>query len=245
MGKDCNPGVGLHPWPDPPAGSRAVSSTWWRVPAGLPRSFAEPGLPWAAALLLVLSLLITLGQWWTVSVEEEAVAVAESLHEELRAVTGIEPGLDFAARLERFRPIVQSYFDVPVICSAVLGRHWKELEPRQRRQFIHAYSRLLAGGYAARFSQRVAERFRAGRVRVLSPDRMLVESTSLLSNGRRVAWDYLLFLHAGKWYIMDASTHGRNGFSLRRAEYSSIIEKQGFDALLQYVDHQIHHLRAA
>jgi phospholipid transport system substrate-binding protein len=46
----------------------------------------------------------------------------------------------------------------------------------------------------------------------------------------------------GKWYIISVIADGVNDLALKRAEYASVIKKNGFDALISKINDKIRNL---
>ncbi len=72
---------------------------------------------------------------------------------------------------------------------------------------------------------------------------MLVRSRLIESNGDFVQLDYRLRSVQGDWRIIDVYLNGTiSELALRRSEYSSLIQREGFAALLTALDQRIDEL---
>lgn len=70
-----------------------------------------------------------------------------------------------------------------------------------------------------------------GRVRV---------RTRLVRPGdEAVQLDYVLQEEAGRWRIVNVVANGVSDLSLKRADYGSIMKKQGFDLLVEKLEAQV------
>jgi len=54
-----------------------------------------------------------------------------------------------------------------------------------------------------------------------------------------VQLDYVLQEEAGRWRIVNVVANGVSDLSLKRADYGSIMKKQGFDLLVEKLEAQV------
>ncbi|MGE3783031.1 MAG: phospholipid-binding protein MlaC, partial [Alphaproteobacteria bacterium] len=81
-----------------------------------------------------------------------------SLGEE--AIQVLAPGVSAAQRLDRFRALFSTQFDVPGIGRFVLGRYWRTATPQEQQEFLSLFQEYVARAYSARLSGFGGEPFR-------------------------------------------------------------------------------------
>lgn len=171
-----------------------------------------------------------------------AVASIEALHANLLAVMQNADELGFDGRYQKLLPVIESKFDFPIISQVILGRHWDDLNADQQQQFIELFTELTVATYASRFKAYAGEKFTYLQTEPLNKQRLLVQ-TQLLADGETIRLDYLMHERNGHWYIISVVAQGVNDLSLKRAEYTALIEDQGFAALLDELRSKLEKLR--
>ncbi len=161
----------------------------------------------------------------------DEVAVVESFHAALKAALA---QTDFEARRALLAPAITHAFDIETIARISVGSQWGDLTAEQQAQLVHELSELIIATYAARFEGDNGQSFKTLEARELKPGRILVRTMLMLKNRDDVSLDYLLRIaDDGRPVIYNVTADGVSDLSLRRAEYTAIIKRDGFDALLE------------
>lgn len=171
---------------------------------------------------------------------DAAAEPIEKLHETLLGVMREADALGFAGRYERIRPVLEEVYDFPFMAEKSVGPGWRELDDDARARLVDAFSRLAIATYAARFDRHDGARFETLGVQPASHGTMLVKTRIVRGNGETVALDYRLRPDAERWRIIDVFMNGTvSELALRRSEYSGLLRREGFDALLQAIEQKI------
>ncbi|MEM7001388.1 MAG: ABC transporter substrate-binding protein [Pseudomonadota bacterium] len=149
---------------------------------------------------------------------------------EFHAKLGYMAGLAAHTERESFiSATVAELFDVQRIAKVSVGRHWSALVPAQRTQFTEHLLALISATYAQRFAAAVPvfevvdqQQARGG---------VLVSGQLTAADGRIVRLDY--FFRDGK--VFNIAADGVSDLSLRRADYSQVMQDSGFAALLAHL----------
>jgi phospholipid transport system substrate-binding protein len=157
-----------------------------------------------------------------------ATTQVAGFHEQLTEVASAE--LDGQQRRAQLAPIVPALFDLPLICRLSIGRRWRELEPGQQAELSAALGQVVIATYADRFAGPMNARFEileevAGR---RGP---VVRARIVRHDGTSVPLDY----HFREGKIYNVVADGVSDLSLRRADYSDILKREGFEALLGHL----------
>ena len=192
-----------------------VVAALWALPSP---SAAEPGLP----------------------PPEQAEAGIESLHRVLLAAMREADELGFEGRLEQIRPTVATLYDFGFMAEKSIGLGWRQLDEPERARLVDAFSRLAIATYAARFDGFNGERFETMGVQQATHGTLLVKSQIVRGNGETVALDYRLRPLDGEWRVIDVFLNGTvSELALRRAEYSGVLKREGFDGLMRALEETI------
>ena len=165
--------------------------------------------------------------------------MVEDFHSTLLDVMQHADTLGFKGRYEKLDPVIREKFDTPFICKVILSRYWGELSEKQQQQFIQLFNRLSISTYASRFDSYSGESFKTLGMEELKKGRLLVRTELVKKNDNPVKFEYLAHQKDGNWYIISVIADGVNDLSLKRAEYATIINDRGFDALLSEIEKKI------
>jgi phospholipid transport system substrate-binding protein len=161
----------------------------------------------------------------------------DRLYEALLGVMREAEALGFEGRAERLRPVVRDVYDMPFMSAKVLGAEWKRLAEAERQRWLDAFTRLTVNTYADRFEGFSGERFEVLSSEPASGDTVLVRTRIVPAGEEPVSVDYRLHQRDGAWRIVDVYLNGTvSELALRRSEYSSVVKRDGFDALVRSIE---------
>ena len=171
--------------------------------------------------------------------KDPAIQVVEDLHATLLKVMKNAEELGYHGRYQKLVPVITACYDFPFISKIVVGRHWRELTPEQKKQFVLTFTKLSIATYASRFDGYSGERFKTLSGEHLKGDHVLVKTVLVKANGEEVDLDYVLHQNNTTWQIINVIAQGVSDLSLKRADYSYYLKKKGFDALLEKLNEKI------
>ncbi len=164
----------------------------------------------------------------------------ETLNATLLHVMQNADTLGYTGRYEKLQPVMESLYDFALMARVAAGAYWKGLAEDKRQQLIGAFSRMSIATYAARFDGYSGERFEIVSAKKSVRDTMLVKTNLIKSDGSPVALNYLTRPRDGEWRIIDVFLDARFSELARlRADYTSVIKRQGFDKLLTTIEAKI------
>ncbi|UCG22433.1 MAG: ABC transporter substrate-binding protein [Deltaproteobacteria bacterium] len=184
-------------------------------------------------------LVLTLSLPAAASAIDPAAEVVEKLHKELLGVMKQADALGYKGRYQRLAPVVTSSYDLPFISKVVVGRYWSKFSPEQKEQFVNTFTELSIATYASQFKGYSGERFKTISAEESKRGRILIKSVLIKSNGEQVELDYILHQNGHQWQIINVIAQGVSDLSLKRAQYTSYLKKEGFDDLLQRIKEKI------
>jgi len=194
---------------------------------------------------LAVLILVAAGQAWadagtpgvdaeSADVDAEIVRTVERLHATMLSVMKDSEALGYAGRYKRLEPVVRSQFDLPFMAAKSVGRYWKTASQAERDQLVKTFSRFSVANYAGRFDGWSGQTFETLGVDASARGTMLVRTKLLNPSGDDIQLYYRLRNGTdGRWKIIDVYLNGTvSELALRRSEYSSLIKREGFEALL-------------
>jgi phospholipid transport system substrate-binding protein len=197
-------------------------------------------------LLAALSLLPGLALGEVKAPAESSTGVVERLHGVLLGVMQEAEKLGYQGRHDRLAPVVPELFDLPFMAEKSVGRYWGEADADDRQRLVAVFSRYIVANYASRFDGYDGQQFETLGAEPSARGTMLVRTRLVDPAGENVGLDYRLRDAGGQWRIIDIYLDGKvSELALRRSEYSSLIKREGFEALLAALDQRISELAAA
>ena len=163
---------------------------------------------------------------------DDPTRCVEALHAGLIEAMQRSDELDFEARYALLEPVVVSTYDLPRMARASLGRGWKALAEPDRDGWRTLIESHVVATYASRFVGYTGERFETLGVRRTGKRTVLVE-TNLLSPGEKpISFVYRVGRTERGWRILDVYFDGEvSELALRRAQYSALLEREGYPRL--------------
>ena len=178
--------------------------------------------------------------WYAESPTEVVTRLQEGILEIMKRAAE----LGFEERFARFGRLIPVTHELPTVAKLTLRSSWRSLDPSQREAFVHTFRELSVATYTSRFDGYSGERFEIRDEKKVSRGGVLVKGFLVKATGERVSFDYMLRRSEGRWQIINIVADGVSDLALKRAEYESVIERDGFDALLEKLRAQVNAYRS-
>jgi phospholipid transport system substrate-binding protein len=148
--------------------------------------------------------------------------------------------LGYQGRHERLAPLLKDVFDLPFMVEKSVGRHWKTVSEQDRQRLLETFVQFTIANYAGRFDGYSGQHFETMREEASLRDTIVVHSQLVDPGDDPVQLNYRLRLVDGSWRIIDVYLNGTvSELALRRSEYSSLIKREGLEALITALDDKI------
>jgi phospholipid transport system substrate-binding protein len=198
-------------------------------------------------LLAGLALGFTLAQAQTPAAAPAAAASGEGPTEIVQAAAqGMLSDLDKDRDAYRRDPakvgqLVDKYllphFDTEFSARLVMGPHWRNATPEQRKRFIDAFYHSLLNNYGNALADFSSDRLKIFPTKA-DPDatRATVRTEVKRSNGDRVSVNYYLHKTPQGWRAWDVVIEGISYVNSYREDFGAQIEQQGIDAVIKRLE---------
>ena len=176
-----------------------------------------------------------------------AIASIEKFHEVIIDVMKNAKSLGYEGRLAKLKPAMEQVFDLAFMAEKSAGRYWKDFTDEQKRRWVETFSSMTMANYAGRFDGYSGQKFVTTGTEAAGFDTLLVKPKLLQpdKSDDDVEINYRLHRVGEDWRIVDIYLSGTvSELALRRAEYGSVLERQGFDKLVADIESKIAALRA-
>lgn len=147
--------------------------------------------------------------------------------------------LGYQGRYDKLSPAVLRSHDLAKIVRIVIGKEWETLSEQQQAELVDVFTRLSISSYAHNFKEFSGESFRFETEEETSRGGVVVHSTFLIPDDKDVRFDYMLKDKPNGWSIINIIANGVSDLALKRSEYTSILKRQGFDALIAQINEKI------
>lgn len=191
-------------------------------------------IPLAAFVLLAVAI-------GAAGSQNSPTAVVEKLNSALLAAMKGGKQLGFEGRYALLKPVIDTVFDVRTITRISVGRQWRRLSPQQHQVLDQLYSKWSAASYASNFNEYDGQRFDIASVQIAG-NKADVKSSLINKDGKNVQFLYKLTQSGGNWHIVDIHIKGISQLSLTRAQFVSILNRNGYEGLVQSLRKKIKEL---
>jgi len=169
--------------------------------------------------------------------------VVDSLNDTLLGVMKDAEELGYPGRCDRLSPVVKNLFDIPFMAQKSVGRHWNTTGEDERQHLLETFAGFLVANYAGNFDGYSGQSFETLGEEPSTRGTMLVRTRLLEPDGEATRLNYRLRPVDGEWKIIDIYLNGTvSELALRRSEYSSLIQREGFDSLIVALNQKIANL---
>jgi phospholipid transport system substrate-binding protein len=200
-------------------------------------------LPWILILISIILLPIISVVKIASAQEPEpdsAYAAVYDLQQSLLQSMRDGTQLGFSGRVEFLAPVVNRTHDIDLIIKTIIGATlWNTLSAEQHDLIIETFRQLSIVTYAGQFKQYDGEQFNFIEQRDLPREQKLVRSQLIQGDGGIVNFDYVLHLTDKKWMIINILFDGVSDLAIKRSEYRSIMQRDGFQSLIDMLKAKI------
>ncbi len=165
--------------------------------------------------------------------------VVESFQNELISVMKTGKGTDFSGRYNRLYDAVTQSHDLPKIARIVVGKEWEKLSESQQKQLVDVFSKLSVASYAHNFKDYAGEAFDFESEEETTRGGVVIHTRLKIPDEKDVKFDYMLKEQGSSWRIINIIANGVSDLALKRSEYTAVLQREGFDALITKINEKI------
>ncbi len=172
---------------------------------------------------------------------ETAAQVVEQLDATLLQCMKKGPQLGFSGRYALLEPVMKKYFFYSLMVKKSTGSWWRKMTTSQQKELLAKYITWSISTYAHRFSSYKGQQFVVAAIRPIHKKYMQVIVHIIKPDKRKRVLEYLLARDQEKklWRIVDVRVKGVSQLALTRAQFKSILQKQGVEGLLALLEEKI------
>ena len=197
-------------------------------------------------VVVVAAMALVLGS--AASADPAAASASQSieaLHSALLDVMKNAQALGYEGRAAKLTPVIPRYFDVPFMAEKLVGPYWKRATDTERERYLQAFLRFMVANYAGQFDGWTGQHFETLGEDPARMDTKIVRTKLMDPGDEDVELNYRMRQVDGDWKIIDVYLDGTvSELALRRSEFSGIVKRENFDALIAALDAKIAKLAA-
>ena len=191
------------------------------------------------ALVFIFCLFATTYAYAQAETGATAKQVVEKFQAELISVMKDGKQLGYAGRYDKLYDPVSNSHDLTKIARIVVGKEWEKLSGAQQQKLVDDFVRLSVASYAHNFKDYSGESFVYDSEEETTRGGFVVHSTLIIPDDKPVKFDYMLKEKGNSWRIINIIANGVSDLALKRSEYTTILQREGFDSLIAKINEKI------
>jgi phospholipid transport system substrate-binding protein len=190
-------------------------------------------------LVLLLATLIGLRPAGAAPSADSARALIQTVGTEVLDVLR-NGSLSDQQKFDRLVELLSGPIDLDLVGRLILGRYWRTASEGQRAEYLKLFRAFALDTLASKLHVYKGQDFEIIGAKAVSDNDVLVSTHILSGDGPPLAVDWRLREREGSSIVaIDVIVEGVSMIVTQRSEFGSVIERQGFDALLDELRHRI------
>jgi phospholipid transport system substrate-binding protein len=148
----------------------------------------------------------------------------------LEAMKGGEEA-GYTGRYRILEPVIREVFAFNLIVRISSGNYWPSLSNGQRQRLIELYRQWSTAVYAQRYDSFNGQYFKIISSAHTLDSKVSIDTQMIKKNGDTVSFFYKLINIKGQWKIVDIHVKGISQLATTRAQFISVLRRDGFDGL--------------
>lgn len=153
--------------------------------------------------------------------------------------------LGYQGRFDKLATAVPEAFDVEFMAEKSIGKYWKPLSDADKTRWLAVFKEFTIANYAGNLNKYNGQRFEIDGEQPDQNDTTVVHTKLIDPGNENVELNYRLHQTPAGPRVIDVYLKGTvSELALRRSDYTSVLERDGFDALLATIRAKIADLAA-
>jgi phospholipid transport system substrate-binding protein len=173
---------------------------------------------------------------WRTGRAASGAEAAQSLIEQVSGeVLGIlsDQGLSDRQKFDALVEVLSRPIDLDLVARLILGRHWRTASDAQRQEYLELFRDYALANLASKLHLYQGQSFEVTGAKPVGKEDALVTSRILDEGQAPLPVDWRLRDdQGGRLVVIDVIVAGVSLIVTLRSEFSSVIERQGFEGLL-------------
>ena len=171
--------------------------------------------------------------------EISARQVVDDFQNQLIDVMKAGKELGFQGRYDKLDQAVKNSHDLPKIARIVVGKQWESLTAEQQSKLEAVFTQLSVSAYAHNFKDFSGETFSFVSEEETGRGGVVVHTNLNIPGEKAIKFDYMMKKKDDSWQIINIIADGVSDLALKRSDYTSVLNREGFDALIAKINEKI------
>ncbi len=138
---------------------------------------------------------------------------------------------DSELRDQKIWEVVSVRFDFEEMARRALAVHWRDRTPREQKEFVDLFGKLLQRSYSGKLAQYTDEKVEYLGEEIEGPRAEV--RTKLVSKAMEIPIDYRMLKKSSDWRIYDVVIEGVSLVNNYRNQFNRIVVSSGYKELIQ------------
>ena len=179
----------------------------------------------------------------SVFASEISISMKATIDEVINIVTDENLKNQAQARRDKLREAIGKRFNYHQMVMRSLAKEWKERTLQEKKEFHGLFKRLLENSYASKIESYSDEKIDY-KDEIVKGKYALVK-TEIVRRDSTIEVNYKLIRDNGEWKVYDFVIEGVSMIRNYRSQFTKIIRKESFDALVQRLSAKIEEIESA
>jgi phospholipid transport system substrate-binding protein len=189
--------------------------------------------------LTTVLMLLSLSGTTLADDKKTARQLVDTFQNQLIGVMQAGKQLGYAGRYAKLYDAVTQSHDLAKIARIIVGKEWEKLTEAQQKQLNDVFIKLSVASYAHNFKDYAGESFIFDNEEETARGGVIIHSHLTIPEEKDVKFDYMLKDDGDNWRIINIIANGVSDLALKRSEYTSILQRDGFNALIAKINEKI------
>jgi phospholipid transport system substrate-binding protein len=135
-------------------------------------------------------------------------------------------------RRREVKKLAESKLDFRRMAEGSLGRHWAELTPAQRDQFVFLFTGFIEAAYLNRIQDYTNLDIRVGNERFTGHDYATVDATVLQPGNETIPITFMFERRGNSWIVYNVEIENVGMIENYRAQFDRVIRAHGISQLM-------------
>lgn len=160
-----------------------------------------------------------------------------------------DPALDgeerWHDRRERVSDEVAKRFDFAEMAKRALGKAWDDRTSAEQEKFVDLFKEVLKDTYVERLRSCCGGNYKVVFDKVIVRGDKAMVNSQITQGQREVSAAYKMYHEGNEWFVYDVVIEGVSLVSNYRSQFLSVINKEGYEELVQRLEKRIAESKAS
>ena len=133
---------------------------------------------------------------------------------------------------EKLTKLFRQQFDIAYTTKLSLGRHWRQLTPQQKKEFVPLFADLLQSTYIGRIDDYNAQQIEIRYGKELLRGKKALVKTTIISQGKEIPVDYKMINRNSHWKVYDVIVEQVSLVRNYRSQFDDYLQKKSVADLM-------------